>query len=97
MTDSDPHLDVRDNPARSRFELWRGDEMVGLADYICRDGVVAIPHTEIDPTHGGQGYGSAMVRAVLDELRTKQQHVIPQCSFVAAFIARNPEYQDLVA
>lgn len=97
MSAPERNLELRDNPARSRFELWSGDELVGLADYHSRDDVVAIPHTEIDPKHGGLGYGSTMVRAVLDELRAKHQRVIPQCSFVAAFIERNPEYRDLVA
>ena len=90
---------LRDNPSQSRFELWHDDQMIGLADYISSPDelTIAIPHTEIDPQQGGNGYGSIMVRDVLDTLRARGQRVIPQCSFVAHFIEVNPAYRDLVA
>ena len=103
MTDSIPSdVELRDNLDQSRFELWISDStatptMVGITDYVSHDGTVAIPHTEIDPSRGGRGYGSTMVRSTLDILRERGLQVIPQCPFVADFIDRNPEYLDLVA
>jgi len=41
--------------------------------------------------------GSALVRAVLDDVRRRGLRVEPRCPFIAAFIARHPAYADLVA
>ncbi len=45
----------------------------------------------------GQGVGSKLVRGVLDALRAEGAKVVPRCEFVAAYIARHPEYRDLLA
>ena len=41
--------------------------------------------------------GSALVATALDDARSEGLEVVPLCPFVAAFIERHPEYQDLVA
>ncbi|MGP4846293.1 GNAT family N-acetyltransferase [Marinobacter sp. 1Y8] len=45
---------------------------------------------------GGQGVGSALVKHALNYAREQDKKVIPQCSFVASYISKHPEYQDLV-
>ena len=44
----------------------------------------------------GQGIGKELVQAVLEDIRTKEIKVVPQCPFVAAYIRRHPEWMDLV-
>jgi predicted GNAT family acetyltransferase len=85
------------NEAAQRYEISLDGQRVGLADYVERDGVVAIPHTEIDPTSGGQGLAGALVEYALDDLAARGMQVIPACSFVAAYIQQNPQYAGLVA
>jgi predicted GNAT family acetyltransferase len=45
----------------------------------------------------GKGVGSKLVRGTLDALRAEGQKIVPRCEFVAAHIARHPEYRDVVA
>lgn len=57
---------------------------------------IAFTHTEIDERFAGQGLGSVLVRAALDAVRERGLPVLPFCPFVRRFVARHPEYVDLV-
>jgi uncharacterized protein len=84
-------------PDRSRYALRVDDELVGVADYVERDGVLVFPHTEILPTHRGRGLAAQLVQYALDDVRRSGRSVIASCWFVADFIDEHPEYRDLVA
>lgn len=84
-------------PEASRYELRDGERMIGEAAYHRRDGRIALIHTEVDEALEGRGLGSTLVATALDDARREGLEVVPLCPFVAAFIERNPEYQDLVA
>ena len=88
---------VVDVPDRGRFEIRLGDRVVGLASYHVENGTMALPHTEIDPTVGGRGLGSALVAGVLTAARERGLTVLPYCSFVRHYIQQHPETIDLVA
>ena len=45
----------------------------------------------------GRGVGSKLVRGTLDAVRAEGLKVVPRCGFVAAYVARRPEYRDMVA
>ena len=91
-------LRVIDNPDDSRYEGWSEGVLVGLADYRpAGEGVIAIPHTEVDPARQGRGIAGAIVRFALDDLREKGVHVVPSCPYVRRWIDQHPEYADLVA
>ncbi len=64
-------LDVRDNPARSRYELFAGRERVGFTEYHERDGVYVFPHTVITRPERGAGFGVTLVRGALDDARRR--------------------------
>jgi predicted GNAT family acetyltransferase len=44
----------------------------------------------------GQGIGSKLARGALEQARTHGLKVVPKCPFIAAFIAKNAEFADLV-
>ena len=88
--------ELTDNTARGRYE-YRAEGAVSFIDYRRANGVVALTHAEVPPQLEGRGIGSRMVRAVLDAIRANGEKMVPACSFVAAFVRRHPEYQDLVA
>ncbi|GIF74383.1 GNAT family N-acetyltransferase [Asanoa siamensis] len=88
---------VNDNPGRNRFEISADGEVAGFAAYRLREGAITFTHTEIDPRFEGKGLGSKLARAVLDEARSRQLRVYAQCPFVAGYIDKHPEYQDLLA
>ncbi len=79
-----------------RYEIFLDGRRVGLADFYRRGEVVVIPHTETSPAYGGRGLASRLVRYCLDDIRAQGLTVQPACPFVAAFIAKHPEYADLV-
>jgi uncharacterized protein len=88
---------VVDVPERGRFEIRLGERVVGLASYHVENGTMTLPHTEIDPSVGGRGLGTALVAGVLDAARERGLHVLPYCSFVRHYIQQHPELVDLVA
>ena len=81
----------------SRRVINEHPRSTGLDDSSRRGEVVVLPHTVIDPPERGRGWGEVLVRAALDDLRRRDVRVVPQCWFVAEFVALNPEYGDLVA
>ena len=88
---------VRDNPEQSRYEIRDGDRVLGLAAYERRGETMVFTHTEVDPDAGQDGLGSTLVRAALDDVRSRGGSVVPQCPFVRGWIERHQDYADLVA
>ena len=86
--------DVRDNPALSRFELDAGGG-TALAYYRLVDNVMTITHTETPPRLRGQGIASRLIDGTLRAAQQRGLKVVPLCSFVAAHMARHPEFHDL--
>ncbi|MFD8477783.1 GNAT family N-acetyltransferase [Kitasatospora sp. NPDC059673] len=88
---------VTDNTEQSRFEISTDAGLAGFAEYQLRDGGrIAFVHTVIDPAFGGQGLGGKLARAVLDTARERGLGVLPYCPFIRGWIAKHPEYVDLV-
>lgn len=86
---------VRDNIALSRFEL-DVDGVTAFSEYSRRDGVTVFIHTEVPDALSGKGVGSKLARGALDLVRARGDRVIARCPFIAAFIAKHKEYQDLL-
>lgn len=99
MTDGDAADAVRisDNPDERRYEAWVGARLAGKAEYRVAGERIIFFHTEIDPAFEGKGVGSRLARGALDDARERGLRVTPKCPFIAAWIARHPDYQALVA
>jgi predicted GNAT family acetyltransferase len=90
-------ITVVDVPQRGRFEIRDGERVVGLASYHVDGDVMTLPHTEVDPSRGGQGLGTHLVHGVLAAARERHLHVLPYCSFIRKYLLDHPEELDLVA
>jgi predicted GNAT family acetyltransferase len=88
---------VVDNPPELRYEIWVDDRLAGEIRYTLDGDVVTMVHTEIDPAFEGSGLGRTLVADALDDARAHGRRVRPLCPFVAKYIARHPEYADIVA
>jgi predicted GNAT family acetyltransferase len=88
--------EVQDNPAMRRYELTIAGT-TAFVQYRLDDNAIALLHTEVPSELAGQGVGSALVKGVLDAARERGLKVVPRCAFVANYIERRPEYQDLLA
>lgn len=86
-----------DNLGQGRFELHRDGDLVGWLYYThLRPNRYALLHTEVEPSHQHQGVASAMVRRVLDEIRTREGTITAICPFVVDYLSRTTTYADLL-
>jgi predicted GNAT family acetyltransferase len=88
--------EIRDNKAQSRFEIDAGSE-VAVAYYSRAPGIMTFTHTEVPFHLQGQGIASRLVRGALEAARAEGLKVVPRCSFVSSYMARHPEFSDLLA
>jgi predicted GNAT family acetyltransferase len=87
---------VRDNKAEHEFELVV-DGHRALAAYQLEDDTIVFTHTIVPKAIEGRGVASKLIRGALDQVRDRGLKVVPQCPFVAAYIKRHPDVQDLLA
>ena len=88
---------ARHDPENSRYVVEMEGRIVGFTEYHLRGGNrYFFYHTEIDEDQAGKGIGSSLARFALDDVRAKEGIVIPLCPFIAAWIERHPDYEDLV-
>jgi len=90
-----PEIIVTHNHAASRYEALV-DGHLAVADYTVSNGKIVLTHTFVPPELRGRGIAEKLVRAALDGARVEGRRVVPACSYVAVFIQRHPEYQDLL-
>lgn len=88
-------LAIRHDTAAGRFET-RIDGELARCDYRLHNGVMLLFHTEVPAAAEGRGVGAALVRAALEHAAAAGLRVRPQCSFVAAYLRRHPEYRRLL-
>jgi uncharacterized protein len=92
---------IRDNTALSRFELE--SQNLGSQDgtvflnYRLDNGVITLQHTETPVQARGRGLASQLVQGVLQNVRARGLKIVPRCAFVQAYLAKHPQYRDLVS
>lgn len=87
---------VRHNASLSRFEL-DVDGATAVAVYRLADEVMTFTHTETPHALRGQGIASRLIHGALEQARAMGVKVVPRCPFVGQYIARHPEFLDLLA
>ena len=96
MTNAHPlEFELADNGRRYRALLSGEEVAYGDVEPIASDGLL-IRHTEVASRFEGRGYGSALVRHILEDAQRQGRSVFPACQFAAAFIKRHPEYRENV-
>ncbi|WP_322975287.1 GNAT family N-acetyltransferase [Actinacidiphila bryophytorum] len=90
-----PAVTVADAPQARRYEAMAGDDLAGTAAYIRTPEVIAFIHTEVGDAYEGRGIGSALARTALDDARAQGLRVLAICPFIAGWMSRHPEYDDL--
>jgi len=67
-----------------------------VTDYQLKNNILILTYTEVSPALEGRGVARKLVQTALDEARGKGYQVVPLCPYVAGFIRKHTEYQDLV-
>jgi predicted GNAT family acetyltransferase len=83
------------NPEQSRFETQL-ENGLAVSQYMNRPTQIVFTHTEVPLGHEGKGYASQLAKAGLDFAREQKKTVMPLCPYVAGYLRRHPEYQDMV-
>lgn len=89
-------VDVSNNEAEQRYEA-RVDGRLAILAYQQEGGRIVYTHTEVPEELEGQGIAGKLTRVALDDARAQRLAVVPRCPYVAGYIQRHPEYQDLVS
>lgn len=89
-------LVIADNADEHRYELRDAEGGVsGYLEYLPREEFTILPHTEVDRSLRGGGWGDKLARFALDDLRAKGVKAYPTCPFVERWMDRHPEYDDI--
>lgn len=96
MSDEQDKIEVVNNEANHQFEA-KVSGQVAFAAYKLQGETITFTHTVVPPELEGQGLGSKIVKTGLEYARAEHLTVVPQCPFVASYIQRHPEYNDLIA
>jgi len=87
---------LRDNTALSRFELDDGG-VTAVLNYTLAGNVITFQHTETPVQARGRGTASRLVQGALEVARARGLKVVPRCSFVRAYLAKHPDFRDILA
>ena len=94
MTSYLSNLEVIHNPSENRFETWVDGQLAKL-DYSEEGDTIVMMHVDVPYEFRGHGVAGAITKAGLEYATAKSLRVIPMCSYVAAYIRRNPQYVEL--
>lgn len=96
MPDTPTRPVISDAPERGRYEAHVDGELAGILEYVLKYGRLALVHTEVLPSHEGQGIGSSLVRHALDHARASGLRVMAVCPYVQSYLDRHPDDDDIV-
>ena len=83
-------LQVTDNQAESRFELWV-DGLLAELPYRQNGKRLVLIHTEVPEELEGRGLGGALVTAAMDRAAREGMTVVPLCPFARSWLERHPD------
>lgn len=78
------------------FYIDNDGERLGHMDFLIRDGVMNIYHTEVNEKLQGQHMGDKLVEAGVNFAREKHLKVLPTCTFARSVFNRVKAYQDVL-
>lgn len=84
------------NTDESRFELLEDGVPVGRLEIRDEPNHRVLVHIEVDDGHEGKGYAGILTQGALDQTRDAGLDADIQCPYVKRWLARNPDYQDMV-
>jgi predicted GNAT family acetyltransferase len=82
-------LQVTDNQAASRFELYVGGQLAEL-QYRRNGNRLVLLHTEVPVQSEGHGIGGKLVIAAIERAVQEGMTVVPLCPFARSWLERHP-------
>lgn len=88
-------FDITHNVVAHRYEVVV-DGHRSVCEYELDGARMIFTHTVVPPELRGRGIAEQLVRTALADARAAGRQVVPACSYVARFIERHREFQDLL-
>ena len=82
-----PAVSVTRSDERHRWELVVDGEVVAFAEFVGDDDPVTIPYIETAAQHRGQGYSTALMLGVAEDLRRRGRSVRATCPVARGLLA----------
>lgn len=89
-------LDVVNDVERGRWFAAIGDDAIAELSYRFAGGRVVLLSTWVDPGFRHHRVATELIARVLDEIRQTGKKITVICPVVGSFIARHPQYLDLI-
>ena len=87
---------VREDPENHRYIIEIDGELAAFTVDHIRGGRHFFVHTATMKGYEGRGAARTLVRGALDDVRSRGEKIVPLCPYVAAFVKKHPEYDDIV-
>ena len=82
------------NPTESRYTIEVDGQVAGFANYVESGTVRDFNHTVVFDEFQGQGLSKPLIKEALDDSLRSGFSIVPTCSAVANFVAKNPGYME---
>jgi predicted GNAT family acetyltransferase len=93
-------MEIKLEQRRSNIGTFYIDEdgkRIGKMDFLIKDGVMNIYHTEVSEQLHGQHMGDKLVEAGVNFARENHLKVLPTCTFARSVFNRVKAYGDVLA
>lgn len=87
---------ILDNPEKSRFETTVEGHLAEVV-YRLEDQQIVLVHTFVPEALAGRGIAGQLAETALNSARQRGLKVVAQCPYIAKYIQKHPEHQDLLA
>jgi predicted GNAT family acetyltransferase len=81
---------------RRRYEIRIGKELAGFTRYHDDGNQRTFMHTQVEPDYEGHGLATQLIEWALADTRKAGLRISAFCPVVAAYLAKHPEYDDIV-
>lgn len=88
-------INIQHDAGQHRFQTMV-DGHACILEYQLAGGRMVITHTGVPAAVGGRGIAAGLMQAALDWARAEGLRVVAQCTYAASYVARHPQYADLV-
>lgn len=85
-----------DEHGEGRYTILVDGQPAGELDFRTIEGRRAPFHTGVRERYEGQGLAGQLARRALDDARADGVKVVPLCPYVASYLDKHPDDQDLV-
>jgi len=76
--------------------VLRVDGRESVLTYFLAGGRLTIDYTYVPPELRRRGLAALLVRRAVEDARARGWKIVPACSYAAACIAREPQWQDML-